>query len=308
MTWYENGFNRALRDARVGEQLVLVALLPDWSDYARQVHEDRFADPRVVSSTGDLLCLKYTKDDANLRQVAELYNVENFPSLLFVDSKGRIEDLIEGYIPADALLEQLARISAGEGTVSDHQAQVDEAPEDLERQWALMDVLRNVRDWRRADKVKAQIQSADPEGQTPAGSRLVRQGIGSEIFAAVKSDGQALELEPVLVHVSSRTEPRMRFEGWNDVANTLAGQGDIGGARDAFRTAFVDADRATAGNWAMSVAGWMLHDEEHELMAADRAFVLELASLAEATLRRCLELAPESEDYRAMLDQVVAMR
>ena len=365
--WYAGSYNTALRDARVGDQLVLLALLPEWSDYSRQVDQETFADPRVVAATADLVCVRYTQDDAKLRQVSRLFNIENYPALVFVDGKGRVEDLVEGFIPAEPLLEQLARITAGVGTVGDHQARVDEAPDDLDRQHALLTMLRNVRDWSRAEQVAAAIRQADPEAQTPAGSRLAREALWQQVWAAAEHDGGTPDLAPVLEHVESRAEPRTRFEGWNEVANTLAGQGDAHGARHAFHTAWTAMDGEPSGSWAASVASWMLNDESAELSHDERAFTLALAefavsateqtceageackdgaciaegcglseeqhdsyaaerlallasaqltcaphdqaaTLAAATLERCVALAPESHEYRAMLDELVARR
>jgi hypothetical protein len=365
--WYEHGYNKALRDARVGDQLVLVALVPEWSDYSRQVAEETFTDPRVAEAMGDLVCLKYEVDDAHLRQVSKIYNVENFPAIVFANSKGKIEDLIQGYIPPEPMLEQLERITAGVGTVGDHQREVDQNPDDLEKQFALMGMLQNVLDWRRAEKVERAIRNADPEAQTTAGARLVMGDIWQEVYASMESDDAALDVEPAVEFLESRREPRVRFQGWQDVGNKLAGHGDLKGARGAYMAAYENADDDLSGDWAADVARWFLSDEQPDLDADERVFTLELAersvnsvvayceahadgksaegdgdgyelseadqdswladrlgllakaqlhcapdreavTLAVATARRCVELQPESEDYQAMLDELVAMR
>jgi hypothetical protein len=367
--WYEHGYNKALRDARVGDQLVLVALVPEWSDYSRQVAEETFTDPRVAAAMGDLVCLKYEVDDAHLRQVSKIYNVENFPAIVFANSKGKIEDLIQGYIPPEPMLEQLERITAGVGTVGDHQSQVDENPDDLEKQFALMGMLQNVLDWRRAEKVERAIRNADPEAQTTAGARLVMGDIWQEVYAGMESDDTPLDVEPAVDFLESRREPRVRFQGWQDVGNKLAGHGDMKGARGAYMAAYENAADDLSGDWAADVARWFLSDEQPDLDADERVFTLELAEmsvnsveayceahadgkpakgdgdgdgyelseadqdswladrlgllakaqlhcapdreamkLAKATLQRCVELQPESEDYQAMLDELVAMR
>lgn len=368
--WYADGYNRALRDARVSEQLVMVALLPEWSDYSNRVAEETFGDPRVAEACADLIAVKQSADDAALASLSRLFNIEDYPAIVFVDARGNVEDLIEGFIPADAMLEQLARITAGIGTVSAHQADVDRDPEDSLARWTLLDMLRNVRDEKRAAKLEAAIRADDPDAQTFAGARLAREALWEAAYAHLEHDGDAPDDSALVAHVESRADPAVRRDGWFEIGNARAGREDMAGAREAFHVAWLECDEAVAGRVGASLVHFLMSDEQGELSRDEREWALSMARtavelaevrcerakddalaldgdgadgakdgdggwspeqqlaenlgllaraqsmfapererkhLAVATAQRCVELAPEEEGYRHLLEEMLAL-
>jgi len=278
--WYPHGYNKALRDAGHTGQLVMIALLPEWSEYSNRVADETFTDPRVAEGVADLIPVKFERDDAHLRQVAKLYNIENFPAIVFVDHRGRVEDLIEGFIPADPMLEQLARITQGIGTVSAHQAAVDSDGEDMQARWELLDMLRNVRDWRRAETVEHSIRHDDPDSQTLAGSRLERQELWNHVWASLESEDDEPDYSTLLAHYQTRSDANVRLDGWFELGNVCAGREDMSGARSAFMTAWNDVSEDRVANVGTSLVKFFMGEDQGKLNREEQAWALATAQAA----------------------------
>jgi len=277
VAWFEDGFNMAVREAAKRDTLVLIALAPDWSGYSNKLIDETFADERVAAAVGDIVCLKFRVEDSNFQQVRKMFNVEDFPAIVFANGKGRIEDLISGFIPPEPLLEQLERVKRGEGTVGWHRNKVAEAPDDLEQQYNLYSMLLNVSSHREADKVLAGIRTADPKGETRTGARLIFDDVWDEVKERGGDDPADWDLTPVHEHLSKVKLPAARVDGWNRVGNFHASAGHMGASFDAFMNSWNDISEDGALDFGSSVAWFIMENDEGKLEQRHKDFALHLA-------------------------------
>ncbi len=281
MVWFEDGFNKALRKARSEERLVFIAFVPDDSDYSRKVLEETLPNEAVSSELSDLICLRFdNKNDARFEQVRRTYNVESYPTFVFANSRGKIEDRIEGFIPVEPMLQQMERIKAAVGTVGSYRAKLEEEPDNLQFQYSLAQMLDNVRDYKSAEKTYDGIRRADPKGKTAVGMRMILDEKWLEIAEAGGDNRAEWNLDPILSQLEGATS-EAAFEGWNAVGNFHAGvDGQLGQSIDAFIAAWENIPEDSSRGWARGVASFIVENGDDDLDRQHQDFALKLATVA----------------------------
>ncbi len=293
--WYDGGYNRALREARDNEQLVFIALVPNWSDYSNQLVEETFPSEPVANELSELVCLKYDLEDHHFAQIVKRYNVEVFPSIVVAQPNGNIEEIIEGFIPVDPLVDQMRRIKSSDNTVSGWEHAVESDPENLDVQLELAMKLEACRDWRNYERVVRSIREADPHGESPAGVRLDMKEIWTEIAANTPA-GETYDLAPMYAYMPGVTAPEAAFAGWSRIANLHASMGQVHESVSGFQRCYEVIDQGDLLNWGNDVVNYMLERNDETPMNDDeRRFALELAK---AAVQRAVDLGdPEAEHY-----------
>jgi thiol:disulfide interchange protein len=92
-----------------GKKVVMVDFYTDWCGWCKKLDDTTFADPAVSSTLKGLVSVKLDAERGG-RADAERYNVEGFPTVLFLDAKGSEVARIPGYLPPGEFLEQLNEI------------------------------------------------------------------------------------------------------------------------------------------------------------------------------------------------------
>jgi len=239
IAWHSGTYNAALREARSESRPVLVAFLPEWSDYSRQMREDVLAAPAVASVLADMLCLDVDTDTPQGEQVIRLHEVTSFPVLVVTGPDGRTEDRIDGFIPANLLVGELRRILSGTNTVSDFRARSAAAPDDLSLRASLSAKLKAVGQGREADRLTASIRRDDPEGATLTGARVLMQDAIDDLVAAANGQGaSAYDPQVLAALLPGLVNERARFEGWTRVADLARLSGREGEVLPAYRSAW----------------------------------------------------------------------
>ncbi len=294
--WFDGSYNAAVREAKARETMVLVAFVPTWSEYANGLVEEVFPTGDVAALLSEFVCVKFDDSDSrDSQQIQKLFNVDSFPSMLFIGGNGRIEDTIFGYIPPEPLMYELDRILKREDTVSARQAAAEENEGDLSYKYLLAQKLGNCGDQRSAGKLMTEIREADPNGETPTGATIVLRDVWSRCAPIEGHEQGLLDTSPVVAHLASMTLEPVAFEGWTELGNYLANSDEPALARAAFRGAWPNIGEGDSGDWAYGVANYIMSAED-ELSDEDRSFVIELASVSvEASHAFCESYAAESE-------------
>jgi hypothetical protein len=279
--WYEGGYNKALREARKSDSLVFLAFVPDTSNYSKKVVAETFPDEAVAAELSDLVCLIFDNEqDSRFESVRRLFNVETYPTFVIANAKGKIEDRIEGFIPAEPMVEQMQRIKAADGTVGWHRKQVEEEPDDLSHVYSLAQMLDGVRDYKEAKRSYNQIRRVDPKGETAVGARLILNDVWEMVRESGGEDKAQWDLEPVYTHLAEVPSEEAAFQGWTEVGNFYAGQdGRMGDSADAFMHAWEHAsEEDSARDWARDVAAFLANQEHGALEDRHGEFAIQLAS------------------------------
>jgi thiol:disulfide interchange protein len=108
-------FEEALERARAENKLVFVDVYADWCTWCTKMDEDVFVDPRVQKALLEFVPIKVDTEKGGGRAVANRYRVAGLPAYLVVNGEGELVGRFDGYLPVEAFLLKLGRVSGGRG-------------------------------------------------------------------------------------------------------------------------------------------------------------------------------------------------
>ena len=102
-------FDDALAKARSEKRLVLVDVYTDWCGWCKKLDREVFSDAKVAAAASALVAVRVNAEKGG-EKIAERYDVQGFPTILFVDGAGNVVKRIDGYVDADEMLRILAEL------------------------------------------------------------------------------------------------------------------------------------------------------------------------------------------------------
>ena len=96
-------FTEGLKEASATNKKVLVDVYTDWCGWCKKLDRDVYSDTRVAAALKDVIPVKVNAEKGG-EDVARRYNVEGFPTILFVNASGEVVKRIDGYVDADDML------------------------------------------------------------------------------------------------------------------------------------------------------------------------------------------------------------
>ncbi len=115
-------FGSALARARTEDKPILATFVTGWCGYCRQMDRTTWRDARVIDRLAGVVATRIDAEDAQERNgysgraLAERYGVEGYPTLVVLDTGGRVVARTSGYLPSDELVAWLDQVLGGEKT------------------------------------------------------------------------------------------------------------------------------------------------------------------------------------------------
>ena len=97
-------FDEALARARSEKRLLLVDVYTDWCGWCKKLDRDVFGDARVAEASRGLVAVRINAEKGG-EKVAQRYDVQGYPTILFVDGSGNVVKRIDGYVDAAEMLQ-----------------------------------------------------------------------------------------------------------------------------------------------------------------------------------------------------------
>jgi thioredoxin-like negative regulator of GroEL len=104
-----HSFSRAVTQARAANKLVMVDFYTDWCGWCKRLDATTYLDKNVVRLASQTVPVKLNAEREGLRE-AQKYGVGSFPTILFINGHGAVEDAIEGFMPPDGFAQRLEAI------------------------------------------------------------------------------------------------------------------------------------------------------------------------------------------------------
>jgi thiol:disulfide interchange protein len=99
-------FDEALARARNEKKILLVDVYTDWCGWCKKLDREVFGDARVAEASRGLVAVRINAEKEG-EKVAQRYDVQGYPTVLFVDGSGSVVKRIDGYVDADEMLQTL---------------------------------------------------------------------------------------------------------------------------------------------------------------------------------------------------------
>ncbi len=293
VTWHQGTIETALAEAGERETLAAIYFWRNGSDYCAEFYQNVLGDPRTPEKLAPFVVFSAQHGTEAGDVLFEKYGITSLPSILFVRSDGKVDDIVAGYAEADTLLVNLERIHMGELTVTDLEHRVAEAEKKSDEQFELRYMLAvKYYDLGNEEAYVAGLeamQNDDKRGRTKHAVLAMRDLLKKEMFEGVETDEgyDAVDPKPLLALARKVKHPEGRLELLGDAANMYAGRGQVADASKTFMTAYELVPDERMMNWAGDVAYWLMN-ADGERSVEEKEFVMELAS-------RAAELASREE-------------
>jgi thiol:disulfide interchange protein len=100
-------YDEALAKARAEKKLLLVDVYTDWCGWCKKLDREVLGDARVARAASSLVAVRVNAEKEG-EEVARKFEVQGFPTILFVDGSGTVVERVEGYVDVDEMLRILA--------------------------------------------------------------------------------------------------------------------------------------------------------------------------------------------------------
>ncbi|MFA5859628.1 MAG: thioredoxin fold domain-containing protein [Elusimicrobiota bacterium] len=112
---------------------VMVDVYTDWCGWCTRLDETTYNDKNVAALCKDkFYSVKVDGETPDGKKFCAAHNIQGFPTIMFIDSKGVEIDRIVGYLPAEVFIRELNKIVDGKKTFSALKELVKQTPEDGE--------------------------------------------------------------------------------------------------------------------------------------------------------------------------------
>jgi len=112
-TWFDGDVETALTAADARDTQVMIEFYAEWCNWCRRLETDTFSVPAVRSELQALVSVKLDAEKEGA-ELADRFEVDSYPTLIFLDSNGNEMDRILGYLPPDDFLRRVQRIRKGD--------------------------------------------------------------------------------------------------------------------------------------------------------------------------------------------------
>jgi len=151
----------ALAQARTTHKLVMADFYADWCGWCKRMDRDTYTDQKVIRLSQQFIPVRVNSDREGAN-AARQYGVTGLPTVLFINSSGRVEDTINGYLPPANFATELTRIAQEHQQIPVLQSRFRAHPQDVEAAGKLADLYARQRDTARAGAVLASAEQRDP--------------------------------------------------------------------------------------------------------------------------------------------------
>jgi thioredoxin-related protein len=225
--WFQGPYFSALAKAKAENRLVFVAFCTQTSTWCEKLDLDTFSDAAVAAELADVVCLRVdvTRDasnqlvDPSAAAIERNFAIKVFPSIFFVSSAGRTEDVIAGYIPPGPLIGEVRRVKQGQFTLSALEAVVEKDPKSIAARIALAQKLDDLGDLAGHDAQMEAVRTLDPEGVSTPVRRIQYLSVVDEMEAEFDDSKNHYPTEPLLTFLDKEQNTDVQWEGWSYLAN-----------------------------------------------------------------------------------------
>jgi len=282
LTWHQGTLETALGEAGERETLAAVYFWRNGSDYCADFYQNTLGDDRIISAMGDFVLFSAQHGTTEGGELFEKYNVVSLPTILFLDGEGEVEDAVSGFAYADTLVDELARISKDELTVSDlarrvaaSEAGTEEHAELLYKQAVKFSDIGNKEANLAALK---SIVKADKRGKTLVACKaMLDLEMGTMQYeASDAADAKTWDTASLYKLGKKVKHPEGRFNIYNQLASIEATREDLAKAFKAWMKADETIPEREIKVWGEGVAFYIL-GQEGQRTSTEKKFVLYLA-------------------------------
>ncbi|GMV36116.1 MAG: hypothetical protein AMXMBFR61_06240 [Fimbriimonadales bacterium] len=106
--WYYD-FDEALAVAKSSNRLMMVDFYTDWCAWCKKLDADVFSTQKFADMARNFVLVKINAEKGKGIALAQKYNVDSFPRIIFIDKDGGVVHEVSGYMPLDPFLAEMRK-------------------------------------------------------------------------------------------------------------------------------------------------------------------------------------------------------
>lgn len=111
--WFRGELEDAQAEAAARDTVVMIEFYADWCNWCRRLESDTFSAPSVRRELAQIVSLRRNAEKEGAA-LADRFEVDSYPTMVFLDPDGNEMDRILGYLPPDKFLSRIERIRTGD--------------------------------------------------------------------------------------------------------------------------------------------------------------------------------------------------
>lgn len=279
--WRRESFDAAFAEAKRREAYLVVYFWAEWSDWCKRQNAETFADARAARAMGEFVCLDVEVSTPRFEALNQRFKPRSFPTMVFVRSDGKADEVLGGFITAGNLVKEIARIEKGQGTLTDLERQVRERPDDLEARYALGNKKWDLGDDQGYFAELGFIRASDPSGESLTRRRMDLYEMQEEVYGCQR-EGRELHLDPLIAFLQEERYPELLWEGYSSLADLYEGEElrNYERCRAAHMQAWKSVPKKEEGNYGLKLAWTFVNHGDGKITTLEQQLALVAASKA----------------------------
>jgi thiol:disulfide interchange protein len=107
IAWVREDYDKALAQANSDGKLMMIDVYTEWCAPCKQMEKDTFPQKDVVDKAANFVSVKLDAEKGQGPKIAKDFQVEGFPTILFIDGKGKLVHSVLGYRNATELVAEM---------------------------------------------------------------------------------------------------------------------------------------------------------------------------------------------------------
>ena len=106
--WYYD-FDEALAVAKSSNRRMMVDFYTDWCGWCKKLDAEVFATQKFMDAARNFVLVKINAEKGKGVSLAQKYNVDSFPRIIFMDKNGAVVHEVSGYMPLEPFLAEMRK-------------------------------------------------------------------------------------------------------------------------------------------------------------------------------------------------------
>lgn len=107
ISWIKEDYKQALAKADADGKLLMIDVYTDWCGPCKMLDSDTFPVKEVVDKSANFVTLKLDAEKGQGPDVQKEFGVTGYPTILFVDGKGKLVHTVVGFHTAEDLVVEM---------------------------------------------------------------------------------------------------------------------------------------------------------------------------------------------------------
>ena len=111
--WFDGDLAAAKAEAEARDTVIMVEFHTEWCSWCRRLNQETFSDSDVRHHLNSLVSMRLDAEKEGV-ELAEYFEVDSYPTMVFLDSSGYELDRVIGYLPPEKFMARVERVAIGD--------------------------------------------------------------------------------------------------------------------------------------------------------------------------------------------------